>query len=281
MLAESTTASERYFETIGTSILRGRDFTRADTLGAEPVAVITAALAERLWPGEDALGRRVRFVSGADSTQELTIVGVAADVAGASADAEPLSIFTPLSQHPTTSVALVLRSRSAAAAEAVRDIVLRLDPNVTPPLVRAAPELIDEQQSDVRSGAVLVGSLSGLTLLLAALGVYGVVAFAVANRTREIGTRIALGATSLRIVAMVLFDGIKLAFPGMVVGGMLGVFVSDLVLSGWYAYFDRGTLDPFVLGTAALGAISVVLVASSLPAHRAANLQPTVALRDG
>jgi predicted permease len=281
VFAERTIASERYFETIGTPILRGREFERADTLTAEPVAVITEALAERLWPGEEALGRRVQFASDAGSSPDLTIVGIAADVAGASADSEPLSIFVPLAQHPTTSVALVLRARSPAAAAAVRAAVLRLDPYLTPPLVRPAPELIAEQKSDVRTGAVLVGSLSGLTLLLAALGVYGVVAFAVANRTREIGTRIALGATALRIIAMVLLDGVKLAFPGMVVGGMLGILVSDLVLSGWYTYFDRDTLDPFILGVAAVGAIGVVLIACGVPARRAANLQPTVALRDG
>ena len=281
VLAAVTSASERYFETIGARILRGRDFERADAPGAPGVAVITAALAERLWPGEEALGRRVRLPSDSGSAQELTIVGIATNVAGASHEAEPFSIFVPLWQHPTTNAAVIVRARSAAIAAGIRDTVTRLDPNVTPPIVRPALERMAEQKAQIRTGTILVGSVSGLTLLLAALGVYGVVAFTVANRGREIGTRVALGATSLRIVAMVLLDGIKLALPGVVLGAMLGVALSDLVLAGWYAYFDRATLDPSILGLAVLGAFGVVLVASSVPARRAAHLEPTIALRDG
>ena len=140
---------------------------------------------------------------------------------------------------------------------------------------------MNDAKREIYSMTVFVGGLCVLTLLLAALGVYGVIAFAVANRTREIGVRMALGASRARVVRMVLTDGVKLALPGVVVGTILAVAVVQAVLGEWYTYFDRTAIDFVVLGAGAAVALTVVLVASSMPARRAGSVQPMEALRRG
>jgi putative ABC transport system permease protein len=124
-----------------------------------------------------------------------------------------------------------------------------------------------------------VGGLSALTLLLAAIGVYGVVAFAVATRTREIGLRMAVGASRASVLRMVLLDGVKLAVPGIVVGSAVAAFLAHAILERWYGYLQMATLNPAVLVLGASVALLTVLFACSMPARRAASVQPMEALR--
>ena len=276
---QGTRVDERYFETIGTPLVRGRGFEPRDRAGAEPVAVITQSLAALLWPGEDALGRRVRYGFDRTTLTELTIVGITADVVGTSHESDTTNLFVPLWQQPTKRISLVARASSAAIAPAIAGVAAQVDPSFTRPAVVTARSLMNDAKREIYSLTVFVGGLCVLTLLLAALGVYGVIAFAVANRTREIGVRMALGASRARVVGMVLTDGVKLALPGVVVGTILAVAVVQAVLGEWYTYFDRTAIDFVVLGAGAAVALTVVLVASSMPARRAGSVQPMEALR--
>jgi len=139
--------------------------------------------------------------------------------------------------------------------------------------------LMNEQKGGIQGFTLFFGGLSTLMLLLAALGIYGVVGFAVTNRTREIGVRMAMGASRSKVLTLVLIDGLKLALPGIVLGSLLAVFLSQQFLATWYDYFGRTALDWSVLGLAVGGVLIVVLLASSIPARRATGVQPMEALR--
>ncbi|MGH7576238.1 MAG: ABC transporter permease, partial [Longimicrobiales bacterium] len=216
----TTRVAEAYFETIGTPLLRGRAFDETDVDGAEPVAVVTASLAALLWPGQDALGQHIRYALDRSTVMELTVVGVVNDVAGSSHESEPINLFLPLWQHPAPRNTLVVRaaSENPGMAKAIQDVALEIDPDLTRPTVQSSRSLMEAATREIYMGSLFVGVLTVLTLLLAALGVYGVVAFAVACRAREIGIRMAVGATRRRVLMSVLADGAKLAVPGIVVG---------------------------------------------------------------
>jgi len=279
--AAASRIGQDYFETIGTPILRGRAIESHDVAGGEPVAVLTQTLAEQLFPGEDALGRRVRFGFEQTGEAEHTVVGISADVAGPSHDSDPVGLFVAATQHPTTRVTIAARgaSESDAAATALEDALLRLDPQLTRPVFITSRELMEMQKREIYAMTLFLGSIALMTLLLAAVGIYGVVAFAVTTRTREIGVRMAMGATRTRVLMMVLGDGTRLAGPGIVVGLLLAAFVAHQVVTKFYEYLDRTALDWAVLAGSALGALAVVLLASVLPARRAAGVQPMRALR--
>lgn len=279
--SQVTRATEGYFEAIGTPILRGRGFESGDVGGAEGVAVVTESVAERLWPEQEWLGQRIRVEFGWLQETELTVVGVVADVVGNTHDSRPLQVFASHWQNPTTRIHLVVRASSedAAIRGAIRDAILALDPDLTPPLVVTSRALMEQRNGGINGLSVTFGGLAVLMLLLAALGVYGVVGFAVTNRTREIGVRMALGASRARTMKLVLMDAVKLVLPGIVVGSALAAVASQQILASWYEYFGRSSLDWVVVIGAAGAALAVVLLASSVPARRAAGVQPMEALR--
>ena len=276
---QGTRVDERYFETIGTPLLRGRAFHQGDRLASEPVAIVTQSLAELLWPGEDALGRRVTYAFDGRTQRDLTIVGVVADVVGSSHESEPTNLYAPIWQHPTQRAMLVVRTPTDAVAPAIAAVAGRIDPALTKPAVVTARSLMAASKWEIHAGNTFIAGLCLLTLLLAALGVYGVIAFAVTNRTREIGVRMAVGASRQHVIGMVLGDGVKLALPGVAVGTVLAIVIVQAVLSEWYAYFDRSAIDPAILGAGIAVALSVVVFASSMPARRAASVRPMEALR--
>jgi predicted permease len=277
--AGATRITENYFETIGTPILLGRSILPTDVRTAEAVAVVTKSLAERLWPGQNALGRRVRYGFDRSSQTEVTVVGVVADVAGSSHESAPTNIFVSLWQQPTRRITLVTRVSSQSVIPEIRRALIELDPNMTRPVILTSRALIEGAKREIYAGTAFVGGLSVLTLLLAAIGVYGVVAFAVATRTREIGLRMAVGASRVSVLRMVLLDGVKLAVPGIVVGSLVAAFLAHAILERWYAYLKMATLNPVVLVLGASVALLTVLFACSMPARRAASVQPMEALR--
>lgn len=281
VLTETTRIGPDFFETIRTPIVRGRTFGSGDRAGSERVVIMTERLAGTLFPGQDALGRRIVFAfdSGA---KEMMVVGIAANVAGPSGMSfGTRNIFVPLSQHPTNRIMLVVRaaSESPALANAIEDLVVRIDPELERPQAVTSHSLIAQEKRTAWSISLFLGLPTFVLLLLAALGVHGVVTFWVANRTREFGIRMAVGASRLRVLVMVLTDGAKLALPGIVVGALLGSWLGRQIMAGWYAFLGRSALDPAVLAFAAGTALAIVLLASSIGARRAASVEPMKALR--
>jgi predicted permease len=275
---EFTRTTEGYFQTIGTPVLRGRGFEVTDDASSEPVVVITQALADRLWLGEEVVGRRVHFSLSRDEAREYTVVGVVGHVASSRATEDWPHVFVALRQQYRPRVMFVVKAdaESPALVRSIQSTILAADPNLSFPPVVSSESLVARSTQSQRATATLAAGLGLLALLLSAIGVYGVVAFAVASRTREIGLRMALGATQEKVLRAVLEDGVRLAVPGLLLGALLAV--------GMAAGMQRmllgvSPLDPISLGSAAAVLFVVVLLASAAPARRASKVDPMDVLR--
>lgn len=275
---EFTRVTERYFQTIGTPILRGRGLESSDTDASEPVVVITQALADELWPGVEALGQRLAFPLHRDEAREYTVIGVVGHVASSRATEDWPHVFVALRQQYRPRVLFVVRTSadSPALVRAIQDAILAADPNLSFPPVVSSETLVARSTQSQRATANVAAGLGLLALILSAIGVYGVVAFAVANRTREIGVRMALGATQVRVVRSVLRDAAWLATPGLVLGTLLAAGSAAAMRS---MLLGVSPLDPITLCLAAAVLALVVLVASLVPARRASRVDPMDALR--
>jgi predicted permease len=275
---EFTLADEGFFETIGTPVLQGRGFEAGDDSSSEPVAVVTEALADRLFHGENVLGRRVRSGAAREGPQEYTIVGVVPDLASSRPTEEWPNIFLAFGQNFYPRIRVNVRGRGdpLVLSTAIRDALLSIEPNLAFPVVESSESLIERATRNHRFSVRAAGGLGVLALLLAAIGVYGVVAFAVSSRTREIGLRMAMGATRGEVLRQVLRDGVLLALPGLLLGGFAAVGVS---LAFRAQFFGLSPLDPVSFLAAAGVLFAVVLVASISPARRASAIDPMRALR--
>ncbi|HSG06913.1 MAG TPA: ABC transporter permease, partial [Longimicrobiales bacterium] len=219
---EYTLATEGYFATMGIPILQGRAFLRRDDGTGPEVAVITRSLADRLWPGEDALGRRFSQ-AGAEHPTSWTVVGVVGHVASSSATEDLPHVFLPLRQSTRSDLILVLRSETdpSALAGPVREAFRAVDPGLPLPALVPAQSLVALATQEQRTSGRVAGGLGLLVLLLSAIGVHGVVALGVTTRTREIGLRIAMGATRGTVIRGVIWDALRTAGPGLLAGGLL------------------------------------------------------------
>ena len=270
-------ATDGYFETVGTPLQAGRTFDARDRAGAPAVAVISRSLAERAWPGEIALGRRIRF--GGPDEPLRTVVGVVADVKSQTLmeTARP-TIYLPHTQVYEPRMTVMARGAAygpglvTAMQAAIRDV----DPSLSLTAVQSLADVTSLGTLPQRLAAWITSGLGLMALLLSALGVYGVIAYAVAQRTREIGVRIAVGATRADVVRLVLRDGLRLALPGLGLGLAAGLAVGRL-LRGFILGVAPADPAAFVLAVAAL--LGAVLAASWTPARRAARIQPVHALR--
>ena len=269
--------SEGYFEAAGIVVRRGRAFDSSDRSGALPVAVVSRTMAERVWPGEDAIGKRL---SDTQDGELFTVIGIVDDIKNSTLMDEPTPmLYRPLAQNYRPGLTLLARHTEAGGeglAERIRETVLDADPRLALSPVQTLEAYTSIGVLPQKLAAGITGGLGGLALLLCALGIYGVVAYAVAQRTREIGVRIAVGARRTDVVRMVLRDGLKLALPGLVVGLGLGIALSFLIRG---FILGVGPADPLTFSAAALVLLLAVLVASVLPARRAARIEPTIALR--
>jgi predicted permease len=267
-----------YFETMGTQLVRGRDFTEADREGAPGVAVVNETLAAMLWPGEDALGKRVSF-EGAKGPY-LEVVGVARDGKYRSlGDRSRPYIYRPVMQSYEPRMTLVVRTSAAdprALSGAVREQLRALDRNLPVADVRTLEEQFDLSLLPARIAAWTLGGFGLLALALAAIGIYGVVSYTVAQRTREIGVRMALGARRADVLRLILGEGLSVVGVGLGLGLLLS-FAVTRVLGGFLYGVTASDPLTFVGVPALLG--SIALAAGYLPARRAAKVDPMVALR--
>lgn len=294
--AHVTRVGEGYLDTLGISLVRGRGFTADDRVGAELVTVISKPLADRLAPDADVLGKRLTF--GADETtqQTLTIVGVTADFPTSQMSTWREQLLLPLAQHPgvrrdSVAVAddrssmprLMLIGRGAAGAQpqmltaALENVARELDANFQPHTIVTGSGLRRLSMNDFMTQSAVAGGAGGVILMLAALGVYGVVGLMVATRTREIAVRAALGASRRRVLGMVIYDVVKLVLPGIAVGVLLTVILNRLNSENMGVALSG--LEPLAYVAGAAVAVMVAIIASLVPARRAASVQPMVAMR--
>ena len=269
--------SEQYFRTFGLALEQGRDFAPGDRAGAQAVAIVNREMARRLWPGESALGKRIKLT--ADQSW-ITVIGVVANEDGeGSVDRPPARyVYLPLAQRPNRPIAVMIRTPSdpMAMAPVLRGSVREVDADLPVENVRTAEAGHAERYWHVRLYAVFFFSFAVFALLLAAIGIYGIVAQTVIQRTHEIGIRVALGAERSRVLLLIVGDGARLATIGLAVGLLGAVTLTRLMKS---MLFNASPVDLRVLVPVSLLLFSVALIASWLPARRALRIDPMLALR--
>ena len=269
-----------YFRTLGIALLAGRDFEPTDTEQAPVVAVANESFWRLHFPDRQVsgvLGQRVS-VNGPEGPWRA-IVGVVSDAKYGSLTEQRIPVlFVPLAQRHETGVTLYVRAKGdpAGLLASVRREVQALDPNLPLPELRTVRDTVASTLWPARMGAVLLGVFAGLALLLAAIGVYGVVSFGVAQRTREIGLRMALGAGSASVQGMVLKQGLRLVAAGLSIGLVLALVAARFLESLLFGVSGR---DPATFAIVPVVLAGVALVACLLPARRATRLDPLVALR--
>ncbi|HYG65390.1 MAG TPA: ABC transporter permease [Thermoanaerobaculia bacterium] len=275
-----------YFRTLGIPLVAGRDFTSRDRRGSPHVIVIGQHTARTVWPGEPALGKRIHMdwlevVDG--EVQEVritaTVVGIVGDIREKGFESEPETmLYWPLRQMSTNPIHVAVRSAAdpAALATTIRNAVESLDPDLPIYEVATMEEQLARSIAQRRFSMALLTLFSALALVLAAIGIYGVLSYAVNLRTREIGLRIALGSARSSILRLIVGQGLRLALLGLAVGLPLAYALAKLLASLLYKV---GLTDPMVYGAAPVLLLGVVLLACYLPARRAARLDPMVALR--
>ena len=276
---QTNIASAGYFELIGVRLLRGRTFTEQDNDHAPLVAVVTQTMAARYWPGENPVGRRVHYGGAQAKSPWLTVVGVVNDIRTGTLE-EPArpTLFRPLRQASSLSLSIVMkasgdpRTLGTALAREVRNA----DPDQPTYGVRPLTDLVSTSMAARRFTTQLLGGFAVLALILAAIGIYGVMAFIVGQRTREIGIRMALGARPQSVVALVLRHALALATGGVVVGGLAALGMSRLLSQ---MLFEVRPTDPLTYVAIAIVLAATAAVAAWWPARRAASVDPMVALR--
>jgi predicted permease len=278
-LLERNTISPGYFKTLGIPILRGRDFDASDVKESRPVLIISKAAAEKYFPGEDPIGQRIDWgdTHGVDHLWR-EIVGVAGDVHRFGRRV-PIAAesYAPLTQHARTWTTLVIRTdRVAGVLKEIPSLVAALDPQEAVASRQAMAERVADMIGPQRFTAQLLGTFSLAGLLLATLGIFGLVSYATTQRTRELGIRLALGSSPRGLVALVMRDGVRLLAAGLVLGLVGAVFAGRAIASrvAGAAAFDP-VLSAFIV--AALGVAGVL--ASLIPALRAARIPPAISLR--
>ena len=276
--------SEDYFRTLEIPVLQGRTFDERDTASSLPVAIVSESLARKYWPGEGAVGKRIKPRIVASSW--CIVVGVVADVRhwGADVVTEPTAYY-PYTQVPESMRSLVesnmgiaVRSRLAPRdlLHSIRTAISGINSELPVYDVKTMESMVADSDSLRNFDLLLLGAFSFLALTLAAVGVYAVMAYSVSRRTREIGIRVALGATSHDVLLLILQQGAKLAITGSVIGIAGAFFLRRIMASFLYGLSAN---DPLVLCFVPCVMISVVVLACWLPAHRATKIEPMAALR--
>jgi putative ABC transport system permease protein len=294
--AHVTRVGDGYLDTMGIALVRGRGFTIDDAAGAEMVTVISNTLADKLFPDTDAIGQRLTFGTPGDeerTPKTHTVVGVTADFPTSQMATEREQLLLPLAQYPDVRRDSVPVSDDRAGVPTVM-LIARSAPGEPPTKLTAALEnaireldrgfnrgrivtgvwLRQYSRDDFLNGVAFTGISGGIAMLLAALGIYGVVGLMVATRTREIAVRVTLGASRPRVIGMILFDVVKLVAPGVAVGVLITAALVRL-----QGGISISNIEPLAYVAGAAIATLTAVLASLAPARRAASVQPMVAMR--
>ncbi len=271
--------SPNYFETMGMRLLRGRLFSPADTPESAPVTVINEALARRIWPNDDPIGKRIKpdLPEGDEPWRE--VIGVVNDVKMDGVDrATPMQMYLLYSQMPYEYLGLAVRAErdAAAIATAVEEAIRAIDRDIPVYSIFTMDQLLGYSLAQRRLTLVLLASFAALALLLAAIGIYGVISYAVRQRTHELGIRIALGAQTRDVLALILKQGLMLALIGIGLGLVAALALTRLLES---MLFGVHPADAMTFSVIAFALLMVALIACWIPARRATKVDPMVALR--
>jgi putative ABC transport system permease protein len=283
--------TENYFETMGVALREGRMLTEADRMGAARVAVVNEEMARRFWPGESAVGKRVAIDMEAlrfrrDGPPDLDVergmrevVGVVADVKHQGLDAATFpEMYVPFAQRPNRDMTVVVRTSGdpQTLAGSLRREVLQIDPNQPVASIGMMTDLMGASVARPRFNFLLLSAFAALALVLALVGVYGVMSYAVSQRSHEIGVRMALGARATDVLSMVIRDGMGLVIAGVAFGLAASFALTRLMTSLLY---EVSASDPFIFAGVTLALAAVAFAACYLPARRAARVDPMITLR--
>jgi predicted permease len=272
--------SPEFFATTQIPLLQGREFTASDNADSVPVAIVNEAFARRYFPGENPLGRRIRIDPAHRAGEQWSeIVGVAGNVNEYLGQAEPHpEIFEPFLAHPSSSMYLMLRTRTDTAlfADSLRRAVWAEDADQAITDVRTMPRVIADSSQGDDLLAELMGAFAGIALLIAAIGIYGVLSYLVSQRTHEMGIRMALGAKPDEVLLLVIRNGMKLVVTGAAIGFLVSLSLPKLIAAGFNDFRFHAA---WVIALAPVVIIAVGLVACYIPARRAMRVDPMVALR--
>jgi putative ABC transport system permease protein len=274
--------SPGYEKTLGVRLLRGRGFMHADQENAPRVAMVNATVAQRLFPEADPIGKRFTFgrLGSRRTPNWVTIVGVLADTKMYGlANPARLEVYVPFRQAPANEMALLVKSgvEPAALVSAIRGVVVSIDKEQPVFGIATMQEVVNASVSTRRVTLILLGLFSGLALVLASIGIYGVVSYSVAQRAREIGIRMALGAQRGDVLRLVLTQGGKISLAGIAIGSAASAGLTWLMAKLLYSV---SAVDPATFIAVAFVLAVIAMVASYIPARRALRLDPLVTLRN-
>jgi predicted permease len=270
-----------YFRAAGVVLRQGRFFTADDNERAQPVVIINETLARRLWPAGHAVGQRMRHGSPDSDNPWLTVVGVVADLRRQGPDRAPMAqTFRPLAQRPTRGLNMVVATEAepGTLAASIRAVVVEMDRTVPIARITTLHAELDERLGARKFTLGLIGSFAIVAVILAGIGIFGLMNYTVARRTQEIGVRMALGARPADVLRMVLADGLKLAGGGIAAGLVLSAVLMPVMAS---LLFGVGLADPLTFGGAIILLTGLALAACYLPARRAVAINPVTALQAG
>jgi putative ABC transport system permease protein len=270
--------SAGYLPAMGIPVIAGRNFRDGDTAESPTVALVSASFARRYWPGEDAVGKRLRFDDASEDSW-ITVVGVAGDSRqlGLHEDAPPI-LYMPYTQFtlPFTNLAVRSSAPAGTVATLVRGQLAAIDPELPPGTVVTLDEVLDRSVEQPRFRTMVLVGFASLALVLAAVGVYGLIGFSVAQRTREIGIRVALGAQPRQVMIQVIREGLVLAVAGVAIGLVAALAASRAIDS---FLFGIDPFDPATFGGVAVVLLAVAFLACYIPSRKALSVDPIVALR--
>ncbi|HLJ17133.1 MAG TPA: ABC transporter permease [Bryobacteraceae bacterium] len=277
--ADYQTVSPDYFRVMRIPLLRGRFFSEQDSPSNPDVAIISETLARRYFPNQDAIGRQMRFGFPPDSNVQRQIVGVVGDVRDVALSQQPgPMMYVPFAQAPLYGGEVVVRSplNASSVAAAIRHEVNAIDKALPVTDIESFPDALGQSISRERFRTFLLGSFGAIALVLAAVGIFGVISYSASQRTNEIGIRMAVGAQRRDVLHLILGQGARLALLGMGIGVVLAILVTRWIASLLYTI---SATDPLTFGAVAVILLGVAVTACYIPARRAMRVDPMVALR--